>query len=160
MLDPSLWEEKQWGLANPENAGTLHWLLPDVEKAADRRRIALDHQRKCLVRAKRFQEALDKPADPPPGTDLFLFAGDAAATLRTVEVTGRTIASVGWGQGDGTVLRSSAVMDEREDGTWEPRVRSPVAWRQVVFLFTDHLGLTRSDEFTDNVLYVLLEAPR
>jgi len=36
---------------------------------------------------------------------------------------------------------------------------SPIDWSQVVFLFRDHLELTRSQEFTDNVLFVLLEKP-
>lgn len=62
--------------------------------------------------------------------------------------------------GDGVVLRSSAIMDERPGQTWQPRVITPVGWDRVTFLFTDHLGLTRDPAFTDNVLYTLLQAPR
>jgi hypothetical protein len=29
-----------------------------------------------------------------------------------------------------------------------------------MFLFSDHLGLTKDPAFTDNVLYLLLEDPR
>ena len=38
------------------------------------------------------------------------------------------------------------------------RLRTPVAWTSVRFLFNDHLGMTKDRAFTDNVLYLLLEA--
>ena len=62
--------------------------------------------------------------------------------------------------GDGTVSRSSALMDERVGGRWSASLDSPVDCTQVTFLFTDHLGLTSDPAFTDNVLYLLLEDPR
>ncbi len=58
------------------------------------------------------------------------------------------------------MLRSSALLDERETGSWEAGLRSPVPWRDVLFLFRNHLGLTRDPIFTDNVLFWLLEQPR
>ena len=58
------------------------------------------------------------------------------------------------------MLRSSALLDERVGQPWEPRLRSPIPWTQVYFLFTDHLGLTRDPAFTDNVLFLLLEDAR
>ncbi|TFG77481.1 MAG: hypothetical protein E4H21_03260, partial [Thermodesulfobacteriales bacterium] len=61
--------------------------------------------------------------------------------------------------GDGTVTRSSALMDERAGGIWTPHLKSPVNWSNVMFLFTDHLGLTKDPAFSDNVLYLLLEQP-
>jgi len=61
--------------------------------------------------------------------------------------------------GDGTVLRSSALMDERLAGEWSPHLRTPIRWTNVTFLFADHIGLTSSPAFSDNVLYLLLEAP-
>ena len=64
------------------------------------------------------------------------------------------------GPGDGTVPRTSALMDERVGGAWERGVRTPIEWRHTLFLFSDHLGLTKDPVFTDNVLYWLLEAPR
>ena len=48
-------------------------------------------------------------------------------------------------------------MDERVSGEWSPRLVSPVDWSNVTFLFHEHLKLTRSPEFTDNVLFKLLE---
>ena len=58
------------------------------------------------------------------------------------------------------MTRASALMDERIGGTWSPRLRTPIVWSGVYFLFTDHLGLTKDPAFTDNVLFILLEAPR
>ncbi len=64
------------------------------------------------------------------------------------------------GPGDGTVLRSSALMDERLSGAWPPTLVSPIKWDQVLFLFTEHLKMTRDPAFTDNLLFLLLENPR
>jgi len=40
---------------------------------------------------------------------------------------------------------------------WEPLLNSPIKWNNVLFIFSDHLGLTKHPMFTDNVLYQLLE---
>jgi len=34
----------------------------------------------------------------------------------------------------------------------------PIEWDQVLFLFSDHLDLTKNPAFTDNLLYFLLES--
>ena len=62
--------------------------------------------------------------------------------------------------GDGVVPRSSALLDQRVGGTWQPTLVTPIDFRSVLFLPEDHLGLTRNDVFRDNVLYWLLEDPR
>ena len=36
----------------------------------------------------------------------------------------------------------------------------PIHWSRVQFLFHDHLAMTKDEVFTDNLLYLLLEAPR
>ena len=156
-LDPKVWEEQQWGLADPKQAAVLERLLPGMD-AETRRAIALDHQRKCLERARAFQAALDMPAAPPSGTELILVAGDAVDTPAIISAEHATT----WqsAMGDGTVLRSSALLDERIGGKWMPWLQSPIAWKQVMFLFKDHLGITKDPHFADNVLYLLLEAPR
>jgi hypothetical protein len=64
------------------------------------------------------------------------------------------------GPGDGSVLRTSAVMDEREGREWQPYVVTPLALRATMFLPEEHLALTHSPVFRDNILYWLLEAPR
>jgi len=163
LYDPDLWERMGWGLASPAQEPILAELLPDVGDAGQRQRIALDHLHKSLARARQLAAALDQQAPPPPPhLQLFLVAGDAAPTARTAVVdppSGR-LRVVSRGSGDGTVLRSSALLDERVGGVWQAQLRSPVPWRSVLFLFTDHLGLTRDPAFSDNVLFWLLEQPR
>jgi hypothetical protein len=161
-LDVDLWTRMGWGLADPDQEGVLEHLLPDVPDPAERRRIALDHLAKCLTRARYLSAALDVPADRPPGLSLSLFVGDAEDTRSKVAVDATTggLTVVAAAPGDGTVTRASALMDERMGREWSPRLESPIDWGQVHFLFTDHLGMTRDPAFTDNVLYLLLEAPR
>ena len=92
---------------------------------------------------------------------MYLVAGDAAATSAMAEVepeSGR-VRVVSMAPGDGTVLRTSALMDERVGRGWTPRVQSPIDWTGVTFLFADHLGMTRDPIFHDNLLYLLLEQP-
>jgi len=162
LYDPKLWEQMGWGLCNPNQAKVLEWLIPDEPNPVVRRRIALDHQRKCLLRAKRFTTSLDVPAPLPEGLELHLFVGDAEPTAERALVDRKSgnMWVVQRGPGDGTVLRSSAMMDERLDERWGAKLRSPIQWTQVHFLFTDHLGMTKDPMFADNVLYLLLEAPR
>ncbi|MEM1177422.1 MAG: hypothetical protein AAGM22_03690 [Acidobacteriota bacterium] len=161
VLDADLWRQRGWGLADPDQAEVLAQLLPDLD-AADRRRVALDHLSKGLERARHFHAALDLPARAPPSTQLLLFAGDAEPTVAKVRHNadkGR-LEVLSEGAGDGTVLRSSALMDERQGQELTPRLQTPIDWHSVQFLFADHLGLTSTPEFSDNVLYLLLEAPR
>lgn len=161
-LDPALWERLEWGLASPKEAAIIARMMPDVADPEERRRRALGLQAQILRRAKIFMAALDRPAVPPPGLDLMLVAGDGIATPRTASIDSRTgrLSILDTGEGDGTVLRTSALMDEREDGRWEPKVRSPLRFQSVMFLPTDHVALTRNPIFRDNVLYWLLEEPR
>lgn len=112
--------------------------------------------------ARQFTAALDLPATPPASTEIALIAGDAEPTLArlTVDRTTGALDDFDDAPGDGTVLRSSALMDERVGGTWQPTLNSPIRWSQVTFLFADHLDMTRAPVFTDNLLYYLLEHPR
>jgi hypothetical protein len=162
LYAPSFWERMEWGLAAPEQDRVLRQLLPSVEDARARRRIALDHLRKSLRRARRFTAALDVPADRPDSLDLMLVAGDAAPTLArlTVDRTTGALTRLDTAPGDGTVLRSSALMDERVGGRWAPTLRSPIDWSRVTFLFETHVEMTASPAFTDNLLYYLLVHPR
>ena len=140
----------------------MPWLLPDVPDPAVRRRIARDHLRKSLARAQQLHAALDRPATPPAGLDVHLFAGDAkptAARLAVDPASGK-VAVREQGPGDGTVLRTSAVLDERVGGAWTPGLASPIAWSSITFLFSDHLALTQDLGFTDNLLFRLLDSPR
>jgi hypothetical protein len=161
LLDLEEWERHGWGLVSPAQDPVLRQLLPEAATQEERRRIALDHLRKVLARARQFHAALDVPATTPPGLTLHLFAGDAVATPAVLETDrGGAIRVRSTAPGDGTVLRTSALMDERVGGSWQPGLRTPIDWTGVTFVVGNHLAVTRNPTFTDNVLYRLLEAPR
>lgn len=161
LFNPELWKNQQWGLADPGQEPVLKLLLPGIENPEQRRDIALDHQAKALRRARQFTAAMDVPAKPPDSLKLFLIAGDAEITKKKAQINPEGgIKIIETGPGDGTVLRSSALMDERMPNNLHRRLISPIRWNQVLFIFSDHLGLTRDPAFTDNVLYFLLESPR
>jgi len=164
-LDADYWIEKGWGLADPKQAESLEVLLPGVDSAADRRRIACDHLDKCLTRARQFFAAMDLPASPPDGLELILAAGDSLETpaVLAVDERGPGVWTIQHGPGDGTVLRSSALADLRALETAPSerrRLDSSVDWTRVMFFFAGHLELTRDPAFIDNLLYTLLEEPR
>jgi pimeloyl-ACP methyl ester carboxylesterase len=161
LLDPAVWAKHGWGLADPAEDAQLQLLLPGLSDPAQRRAIALDHQRKCLRRAKQFEQALDLPARPPSGIKFYLVAGDAISTPSVVSVgRGGRFRVVKTAPGDESILRSSALMDERVGGKWSPELRSPIQWEQVSFFFTNHLALTKDVRFTDDLLFILLEKPK
>jgi len=162
LYDFELWQKMGWGLADDQQGRLLETLLPDIGDPDQRRKIALDHLQRCLNRAEQFAAALDTPASPPEGLSLYLFVGDAKPTpsRARVDPSNGHLWFDEHRPGDGTVLRSSALMDERGNADWKPQLISPIQWKQIHFLFTDHLGLTQDAAFTDNVLYLLLESPQ
>ncbi|MGD2271555.1 MAG: hypothetical protein PVI06_14220 [Desulfobacterales bacterium] len=161
IFESALWQKNNWGLADPKQDRVLRFLLPDIHNPQARRQIALEHLQKSLERAKQFAAAMDLPAKPPATLKYFLVAGDSEDTHKTARIglNGR-LTIVDKGPGDGTVLRQSALMDERRNGRKSGRLISPIYWSQVLFLFSDHLDLTKDPAFTDNLLYFLLESPR
>ena len=160
IYDPALWERMGWGLADPRQDAVLQMLLPEAQDPAVRRRIALEHQGKALQRAKQFAAALDLPASPPAGLSLYLIAGDAVPTEAVVAVDKGATNVVKKAPGDGTVLRSSALMDEGIGTDLVGRLNSPIDWTAVHFLFKDHIGLTKDPGFSDNLLFFLFEKPK
>ena len=161
VYDPALWDRVSWGLLSPKQDQVLKKLLPEAKDREARRRIALDHVRKSLRRGRQFAEALDQDVPPPEGLSLHLFAGDAVPTYATVAVdleTGR-LEVIREAPGDGSVTRSSALKDTREGGEWSRQLVSPIQWKNIMFLFTDHMGMTKDPAFIDNILFFLLERP-
>lgn len=162
LFDPALWENLGWGLASPDHDDALARLLPLEPDPVARRRIALDHLRKCLRRARRFCAALDVPGHPPAGLSLHLMATDTSATDAVAGIdwaTGR-VRVIEQRPGDGLVLRSSALLDERVGGRWSPSLLSPIDWSSVTFFHTDGADLGADPAFIDNLLFLLLEQPR
>lgn len=162
LYDPVLWQKMHWGLGAPEQDETLAILLPNITDPEQRRTIARAHQHRLLKRARLFHQALDKPATPPNHLEIYLVSGDAEQTAATLSIDSKTgkLSVFSREPGDGTVLRQSSLSDERADGNWQPQLRSPITFEQVLFLPNNHLGLTKSKTFRDNVLYWLLEKPR
>ncbi len=161
IYDPALWIEHRWGLANPNQDRVLQMLLPDSADVAQRRQIAVDHLKKCLRRARQFSESMDRPAQTPVGLKYYLVVGDSEDTDKTARINSdNTITIVEKGPGDGTVLRSSALLDERRAEIKNLRLISPIPWTDVMFLFASHRDITNDPFFTDNLLYILLEKPR
>ena len=161
-MDPALWQRMGWGLASPDEAPVLDVLMPDVRDPEQRRKIALAVQATMLERASAFHRAIDRPARAPDGLDLFLVAGDAAPTTSRISVSSEdgSVLVMAHDPGDGVVLRSSALMDERLGAEWAPQLVTPIDFDSYLFLPEDHLGLTSGDVFRDNVLFWLLEEPR
>jgi hypothetical protein len=113
----------------------------------------------CKGRSKSV--SVDIPANPPASLHFFLVAGDSEDTDETVRFDPNgNLTIVEKGPGDGTVLRRSALIDERQTGRPKERLISPIHWTQVLFLFSNHFDLTKDPAFTDNLLYFLLESQR
>jgi pimeloyl-ACP methyl ester carboxylesterase len=161
IFDPELWVQKQWGLANPEQDRVLKFILPHIDNPEQRREAALVYQRKALTRAKQFTTVMDTPAKPPASLRMLLVAGDSEKTNKTVQYDSKGgLSVIETGPGDSTVLRSSALGDERLIDTQSSRLISPIQWSQVLFLSSNHLDLTKHPAFTDNLLYFLLESQK
>jgi pimeloyl-ACP methyl ester carboxylesterase len=161
LYDPALWIKHGWGLASPDQDSVLQMLLPNSTDVEQRRKIAIDHLKKCLRRARQFAEAMDRPVRTPVGLKYYLVVGDSEDTDKAARInSGSSLAVVEKGPGDGTVLRSSALLDERRAENQNFRLVSPIPWTDVMFLFSSHRNITNDPFFTDNLLFILLEKPR
>jgi len=161
LLDPDLWRTRQWGLSDPGQAGVIAALLPNEPDPETRQRIAITRQVGLLERARRFNAALDVPAVVPTGLEAFLVVGDSIATDAAYAVgPDSRLVRMRTAPGDGTVTRASALFDTRTESDWIPEVRSSLRFRSTLLLSGEHIRLTRSSVFKDNVLYWLLEEPR
>ena len=158
LYDPEVWIQNQWGLAQTDNDALLKIMLPNTRSPEERKAVALDHLTKSLKKAEAIAEALDRPASPPETTSIHLFAGDAIDTPATLAIDSKGNYSVYKTEhGDGTVVRSSALLDERIAQEWQPRLQTPIEFDDVNFIFESHLGLTKDKSFSDNLLFLLLE---
>ncbi len=166
LFDPDVWEKNGWGLMDPKSDKILRWLLPDVEDSTRRHQRAKEYLSWCLRRAHQLHAALDKTAQNPCPTEIRLFTADTISTPtqaivgknKSGQVTLRMKGKNTTALGDGTVPRYSAIGDRRfgkqSVPTW---LDSPVPWSSITFLPDDHVGLTANPQFTNNLLFFLLE---
>ncbi|MEM9043946.1 MAG: hypothetical protein AAGC81_04570 [Pseudomonadota bacterium] len=159
---PETWEENGWGMAGSEVEPLLSWLLPEISDPVARREKALRHQSRMLKRAERFHEAMDRWSPKPPRLEMFLVVGGG------FETPARAIVDPSTGifkldaveEGDGVVLRTSVLLDERQGREYTAGLSSPLRFDTVLFLPDEHVELTKNPVFGDNLLFWLLEQPR
>lgn len=150
-LSPAVWEEYEWGLADPAQDYYLQQLLPDIADATERRIIALDHQRKALVSAKAFQSALDCRCLLPAGLEMHTFYGDAVRTDSRYQVESRgRITAISKLPGDGTVTQRSAMFSAPDGGP------GPIPWTSRHPIHASHMTLPVRPEFIHSLLPLLL----
>ena len=162
LFDVELWDRKNWGILNPSQDVLLQTLMPDAATAEERRLRAKNHLAKILKRAEQFQRAVDRPVEVPEGLELYLVVGGGFETPAEVEFDPETgeVEIVKLEEGDGVVLRASSLLDERQGGDYTLGLRSPIEYRSVLLLPEEHVDITKSAVFGDNLLFWLLEAPR
>ncbi|MCP4177458.1 MAG: hypothetical protein GY756_06810 [bacterium] len=162
LFNIQTWKDLKWGLADPNQQKILKILLPKNMSLKEKSATALNHLEKCLKKAKQFTDAMQlQPIDPPDDVAFFLFLGNAVKTSRTAEVNRETgsIKVIKYEAGDGKILTSSALMDEREGQKWSPFLISPIKWQAVIHLEAAHRGIMECPTFEDNILFYLLLAP-
>ena len=167
MFDVETWKRFRWGLVgtDPDAERIRAVLLPDEQDPARRMALAEAHLAKTLRRAAQFQAAMDRELIYPPEVDVYLVVGGGFQTPATTEIDPETGAStiVGFEEGDGIVLRASSLADERQGlGTREgARLVTPIRGeRSTLLLPSEHVEITRSPVFGDNLLFWLLEDER
>ena len=162
LYDVGFWEEMGWGLLAPDIDAELALLIPDEAEADRRRARARLHTKRMLRRAERFHQMLDSWSDPPEWLDLFLVVGGGFETPAVAEIDPKTnrLSITGEEEGDGVVLRASALLDERQDGDLSTGFRSPLRFKTTLFLPDEHVELTKNRVFADNLLFWLVAAPR
>lgn len=162
LYDVALWDRLHWGLLSDDAAEALAALLPAIADPEARRARARAHLDRLLRRAKRFHLAIDRSAPPPPNLDVFLVVGGGFETPAVASVDAATgaVEITSFEEGDGVVLRSSALFDERVGRAYTPGLVSPYRFRATLFLPDEHVRLTQSRVFGDNLLFWLLEEPR
>ncbi|MGB0411299.1 MAG: esterase/lipase family protein [Pikeienuella sp.] len=162
IYDVEDWARHGWGLLDPRQDVTLQKLMPDEPTAAGRHRRAKAHLAKILQRTRQFHRAMDRPAIPPDGLDAYLVVGGGVDTISDVvfDPVAAKVKETAWEEGDGVVLRASSLLDERQAGNYALGLRSPLSFRTVLLLPEEHLEITQSPVFGDNVLFWLLDGPR
>ena len=161
LYDVETWARNRWALFDPEQDGVFSILAPGTKSAAQRRSLAERHMHRVLNRAEQLHRALDI-GGAPRGPDMFLVAGTGLETAATATVgpNGGALEVPGQEEGDGVVLRASALLDERQGSVTKRGKRRPIGYRTTLLLPGEHLEITHNPVFADNLLHWLLGSPR
>ncbi len=162
IFDVEEWDKNNWGLLNPDQDKVLQTLMPEEPTPEARRARAKNHLKKVLARADQFQRAIDRPVTLPEGLNAYLVVGggyETPAAGEFVPESGRLEVSR-LEEGDGVVLRASSLLDERQDGNYTLGLRTPLTFKSVLLLPEEHVDITKSPVFGDNLLFWLLEGQR
>jgi len=157
LYDVAVWESLKWGPFADDQDEALRALLPEVETRTERLALLRKHMAACLEHARRFHEALDRPAPPPPEVRIHSFVGDRHPTPAVLHVNRRN-GKVKWARaepGDGTATRTSALGQSRFDRQEPPTITS----HSVHFSGAEHLPIVGDPSFLNQALYLLLEEP-
>ena len=160
VFNPKLWDKMHWGLMNPAEDNNLKILLPNVKTKEERKSIAFDHLTKCLSRAKQFIMAMKVKASHPEDVELNLIFGYGIKTSRRAyidKMTGK-ISKIEYSYGDGKILSTSALYDERAGEEWSLFIKSPIDWSDITVLRAAHMGILESPVFKDYILFHLIMA--
>jgi hypothetical protein len=151
ILDPEFWLSRDWGIAASWLDDERARQLPGLSSPTRRLEVAEDHMRKCLVNARVFHDAMDRPLEAVPrNLEFHLFVGDAQRTPSQF-AGGRGDRHLYWtayAPGDGTVLANSVRLDE-------PDRSPPIPWNSITVLKSSHMGLLKDRDLLGRVLDLL-----
>ncbi len=157
IFEYKIWEKYNWSIADQNQDKVLQKLLPDIKNKEERHEIALDHLQKCLLRAKKFIEAMEVEASPPDDVKLYLVFGYGIKTSQTVLINRKSgnIEKVEYGTGDGKVLSVSALWDKNIIGQNSHFLKTPIDWAGIYVLRGAHMAITEQPAFADNIVFIL-----
>jgi hypothetical protein len=159
LFDMEVWKKYRWGLADPAQDRWLQLLLPDVPTREERQKIALDHLRKILIKARLFRQALSIQAETyPSDVSVWLIAGNTVETNALLEVdSSGNITVAEKAAGDGKITFASCCHDLRAGGNWSPYMVTPINWKSVYPVPGGHMGIMNSTYFDSVLRYILLD---
>ncbi len=161
IYDVDTWEKNQWGIFAEDQKSFVKMLLPDVE---DRYAIVRQYVKAALERAEAFHRALDVKAKIPCPTQIILYASNSVPTpnkaLTVIEnnkfkfVFDKEELQA---PGDGVVTIANAVGDSQqknENSLWQ----SNIPFSYISISEGTHIGITKSFNFQNNLLNILLKS--
>ena len=154
LMNPQLWQTMQWGLLDPEQETILKQIASGYQSGSQRYRHAMSLQSKLLSDAQLFHSRLDVKSAPPKDLNFWLYAGVGALTDSqiTVNTTTRKWTKKNTEAGDGSVTRPSAYAMTNRNSANEGTI---IDWSNATFLYSDHMGLVKSNDFLVNFYYTL-----